>query len=68
MAWPTKMVALELEGGVYVLGRHTRGIGYENDCRKYAEASILGWRVIRVTPNMVKSGEAIDIISRILSL
>ncbi len=63
-AWPGIKVALEVEGGVYTGGRHVRGQGYENDCRKYSEAAILGWRVIRVTTGMVDRGEAIDLVKR----
>jgi hypothetical protein len=45
-------------------GRHTRGKGFIEDCNKYNEAVMLGWRVIRVTTEMVKSGEAMAYIER----
>lgn len=51
-AWPDQKVALEIEGGVYARGRHTRGKGYENDCRKYNAALLQGWRVLRATTGM----------------
>ena len=47
-AWPDKMVALEVEGGVWTMGRHTRGIGFVRDMEKYNAATLLGWRVLRV--------------------
>lgn len=50
--WPTQKIALEIEGGVYTRGRHTRGKGYENDVRKYNAATLLGWKVIRATTGM----------------
>jgi very-short-patch-repair endonuclease len=61
LAWPDAKLAVEVEGGVYVEGgsRHTRGPGYEADCQKYAEALVLGWRVLRVTPRQVKTGMAL---------
>jgi len=73
-AWPSEHLAVEVEGGTQgvivngkrVAGRHTRAAGYEEDCRKYSEAAILGWCVIRVTTAMVKSGQAIDLITRAL--
>jgi|15BtaG_2_1085339.scaffolds.fasta_scaffold07030_5 hypothetical protein len=46
------MIALEIEGGVYVQGRHSRGAGMEEDMRKYNAAAGLGWKVIRATPQM----------------
>ena len=57
--WPSKMVAVELEGGTWTGGRHTRPIGFEQDCEKYNEAAIMGWKVLRFTANMVRSGEAL---------
>ena len=57
--WPSKMVAVELEGGTWTGGRHTRPVGFEQDCEKYNEAAIMGWKVLRFTVNMVRSGEAL---------
>jgi len=63
-AWPSFRLAVEVEGGGFVQGRHTRGKGLENDCEKYAEAAILGWTVIRVTPAQVTQGKAVQWIER----
>jgi len=52
-AWPDKMVALELEGGLWARGRHTRGGGYIADMAKYNAATEAGWRVLRYAPNAV---------------
>lgn len=49
---------IEIEGGIYVQGRHTRGKGYENDMRKYNKAQSLGYCVLRFSTNMVMRGEA----------
>jgi hypothetical protein len=49
-AIPEKLVAVEIEGGVYVQGRHTRGQGYIKDMEKYNAAIELGWVVLRYTP------------------
>lgn len=57
-AWPEHKLAVEIEGGTYSGGRHTRGKGFEDDCEKYNEALLLGWRVLRFTGKMVNSGEA----------
>lgn len=54
-AWPTKRVAVELEGGVYSGGRHVRGKGYETDCEKYGLATSLGWRLFRFTGKQLRS-------------
>jgi very-short-patch-repair endonuclease len=52
-AHPCTMVAIEIEGGTWVNGRHTRGSGFEADCEKYNAAAILGWRVLRFTTTML---------------
>lgn len=59
-------VALEIEGGVYAKGRHTRGKGYEGDCEKYNAAALLNWRVFRVTTGMVKSGKVWPLLEQAL--
>jgi very-short-patch-repair endonuclease len=58
-AYVPQRIAIEVDGGVFVGGRHSRGSGVEDDCEKYAEALVLGWRILRVTPRMVKDGRAV---------
>lgn len=64
--WPDQKLAVEVEGGTWGGGRHTRGAGYEADCEKYAEAMCLGWRVLRVTGTQVKRGEAVAWLVRLI--
>lgn len=49
-AIPEAKIAIEIEGGVWIGGRHVRPRGFLNDMEKYNRAAVLGWRVIRVTP------------------
>jgi very-short-patch-repair endonuclease len=44
-------IAIEVEGGVWKKGRHTRGDGFIEDMKKYNRATSLGWRVLRYTPD-----------------
>ena len=56
-AWPLARVAVEIEGGAWEgehRGRHLRQLGFTDDCVKYAEGALLGWRVIRLTPPMIQ--------------
>ena len=46
-------IAIEVEGGVYAKGRHTRGSGFSQDARKYNAATVLGWRILRYTTAQV---------------
>jgi hypothetical protein len=66
MAWPYHHIALEVEGGHWSGGGHTRGKGYEKDIRKYNEAWWLGWSVVRLTTTQVRDVEyAISTLERI---
>jgi hypothetical protein len=66
-AWPDAKVAVEIEGGTHSGGRHVRGSGFQADCEKYAEALALGWRVLRVTGEMVEDGTALRYLERLLA-
>jgi len=66
--WPVFRVVVEIEGGTWARGRHTRGSGFEKDCEKYAEALIAGWSVLRVTGKMVEDGRAINYLTQILEM
>jgi len=57
-AWVPERVAVEVEGGTWSRGRHSRGAGFAEDCRKYNAAALMGWFVFRVTADMIKNGEA----------
>jgi very-short-patch-repair endonuclease len=67
LAFVRERLAVEVEGGVFIQGRHTRGVGAEADIEKYAEAAILGWTVIRATPRQVRNGQALRWIERWLT-
>ncbi len=73
-AWPEARLAVEIEGGfarrrdgsLRAFGRHSRGDGFARDCVKYNTAALLGWRVLRFTGPMVKSGEAMGWVGKAL--
>ncbi len=61
-AFPKEKLAVEIEGGTWIQGRHNRGSSIEKDLEKYNTAALLGWTVLRFTPAMVKSGAAINLV------
>lgn len=67
-AIPDQMLAIEVEGGGWVRGRHTRGRGFAEDLAKYDAAMRLGWVVYRCSPEMVSSGWAIDTVKKLIKL
>ena len=54
-AWIEEKIALEVEGGIYTQGRHTRGSGFIKDCEKYNLAILNGWKVFRVADNLIEN-------------
>lgn len=44
-------IAIEVEGGAFTRGRHTRGVGFVKDMEKYNAAAVAGWWVLRYTPD-----------------
>lgn len=62
--FPDQMrIAVEVEGGNYT-GGHRRYGEADKDCEKHNEAMHDGWKVFRVTPDMVHDGRALLTVER----
>lgn len=59
-------IAIEVEGGAFTNGRHTRGKGFIEDMAKYNEAVKLGWRLLRFTPDQLYTKTTLDSIKELL--
>jgi very-short-patch-repair endonuclease len=57
-AWPSLMLAVELEGAIWTRGRHTRGAGVLGDMEKYNALTAMGWRLLRFDGRAVMTGRA----------
>lgn len=57
-------IAIEIEGGIWVQGRHTRGCGYLRDLEKYREAAAADWKVYRFSTGEVLNGTAREFIKQ----
>lgn len=66
-AFPASLVALEVEGGVWVGGRHTTPAGYVKDIEKYNTAGSMGWIVLRVTPDELGMQETVEMIKKAMN-
>ena len=63
-----RQLLIEVEGGVWSAGRHTRAKGYLGDIEKYNEATALGYQIIRFETSQVTSGYAFRWIEKFLGL
>ncbi len=81
VAWPSLMVAVEIEGGIWAKdsgppcptcgqkqrGAHGSGSGILRDIEKYNAGTILGWRIIRI-PTGAVTWESVRMVAALLSL
>ena len=63
-AWPKHKLAVEVEGGLWLRGRHNRPAGMIADMEKYTELSLAGWTLVRVADLHINDGTAIEWIKR----
>lgn len=76
LAWPRQCpvpglgggLAVEIQGGLWTGGRHTRGSGYEQDLLKGEAGLLLGWTIYYCSPRRIKSGDAVQAIEKLLCL
>lgn len=64
-AFPAAKIALEIDGGTWRKGGGAhRGKGFLRDLEKGREAVILGWAVLRFTPQEISNGTALEVLER----
>jgi len=75
-AWPDARLALEVEGGLFGLGKpcpvcgrrkvagHTSIQRLKDDLEKYNELALAGWRLVRVQPTTLTTVTTADLIRR----
>lgn len=63
LAWPDARLAVEIDGGTFIGGRHVRGLGAEADREKRNELVLAGWRVLVFTGKMIDDGRALEAIT-----
>ena len=60
-AWISERIALEVQGGTWINGRHSRGGA---DHEKMNLAQVMGWDVYQCTPQELKKGTIIPTLKR----
>lgn len=68
-AFPDARLLVEVQGGLWLpKSAHTWGAGLRRDYEKHNAASLVGWRIIYVTREMIENGEALALIEQALRL
>ncbi len=67
-AWVDIKLAVEIQGGIWLgsIGGHTSAAGRTRDCEKHNAATVLGWRVMQFTKDMIVDGTALQTIQMIV--
>ncbi len=66
LAWPDSKLCMEVQGGIWVKGRHNRGAAMLKEWEKLNFLAELGWRVIYVQPRDLCLKDTADLIKRCL--
>lgn len=61
-AWPDAKVALEVQGGLFTGGRHSRGPALMKEHEKLNAAARDGWRILYTIPQNVCMMETIELV------
>lgn len=69
-SWPDALVAVEVEGGLFLVGggRHNRGASMKNDMEKYNEAALAGWIILRYTPDQLTKSQVFNDLAKAFAL
>ena len=80
-AFPNEKLAIEVDGGTYSSrtytnkkgqkvvvqgGRHNSSKGFMGDLEKFNNATKLGWKTLRFTPQQIRTSSALDFIKDVL--
>lgn len=55
--WPNEGIAIEVQGGLFIKGKHVTGIGIMKDHEKLNAAQVQGWIVLQFSPEQIARGD-----------
>lgn len=63
-ACPELKICIEIDGGIFIGGRHSRPIGMLKDNEKLNTAASMGWLVLKFTPQQKSKTETFELIDK----
>lgn len=60
LAWPDVQLAVEVQGGTFTRGRHSRGPAMRDEYEKLNAAAVAGWTVLLLLPEQLTSNVGVD--------
>lgn len=66
IAFPSQKVAIEVQGGLWIKGAHSRPVGIKRDMSKRNLATILGWKIIEVQPKELLMLQTVELLKKCL--
>lgn len=67
-AWPEWRLALEVQGGLFTNGRHSRGAALLKEHEKLNAAACAGWRVLYVIPDNLCTTDTIEMVKNAIGI
>jgi hypothetical protein len=64
VAFVRHKIAVEIQGGVFIQGRHNAPVSFIKEQEKMNAAAVLGWRIIYRTPSNFLEFETLDLVRR----
>jgi hypothetical protein len=64
LAFVRAKIAVEIQGGVFIRGRHNAPVSFIKEQEKMNSAAVIGWRIIYRTPSNFLSFETADLVRR----
>lgn len=61
-AIPDLRIAIEVEGGIFIYGRHNHAASMLKDFEKYNTAAATGWKILKFTPRQLNEVQTFETI------
>lgn len=67
-AVPVHRIAIEVQGGLFTGGRHSRGPALMKEHEKLNTAAAMGWRVLYTIPQNICMSETIELVKQAMAV